>query len=353
MRFNLFPIIIFVFASILATSSFSLSRRRDHNDVLFNENDNKELRTSNSADENNNNSDSESSNKKKLVNETSNQDKLINNKQSQHRHHNLKHTRHHNHAHSSNSINSIVKSHKKRCHYSDNEFEALNNANVDSNARSSNGRIVNNEHADVGGASLQSYYISKKMNDFKHGQNAKQPKVREPHHGRHHQGSVNEDDGGGAINVESNVEKEMLLVNIGDTINLTCHINTREIDWHFKDKNLTTTVLSYGLQLQVAQPVLFDLVEDLSTKTGAGGNYDQYDEFEAPHENGRTQRNTAFAHTNHLFKYRVSSDRELTHVLSLYVQGAQDEGSYQCIDSKSETPIKKTIYVYLSKFLDL
>jgi hypothetical protein len=33
---------------------------------------------------------------------------------------------------------------------------------------------------------------------------------------------------------ESIIEKETLLVNIGDVINLTCIINAKEVDWHFK-----------------------------------------------------------------------------------------------------------------------
>lgn len=54
-----------------------------------------------------------------------------------------------------------------------------------------------------------------------------------------------------------------------------------------------------------------------------------------------------------LVKYELISDRHSTHVLKLYVQGTQDEGSYQCVDSKSEVPIKKTIVVYLSEFSNL
>ena len=50
-----------------------------------------------------------------------------------------------------------------------------------------------------------------------------------------------------------------------------------------------------------------------------------------------------------LVKYKLSSDRRSTHTLTLYIQGKQDEGSYQCVDSKSETPVKKTIHVLLSK----
>lgn len=55
----------------------------------------------------------------------------------------------------------------------------------------------------------------------------------------------------------------------------------------------------------------------------------------------------------HLFKYKVISDHNSFHLLSVYVQGKQDEGTYQCVDSKSETPIKKTIKLFLSKLFFL
>ena len=38
-------------------------------------------------------------------------------------------------------------------------------------------------------------------------------------------------------------------------------------------------------------------------------------------------------------------------MLSVYIEDKNDEGSYQCVDSKSETPIKKTIKLLLSKSL--
>jgi hypothetical protein len=122
-------------------------------------------------------------------------------------------------------------------------------------------------------------------------------------------------------------------VSVGDTVNLTCNINTREVDWHFKDKNLTTTILSYGLQLQVAQPNIYDF-EDFSKSF-------RFNDYDMQSSNEQQQ----------VVKYKVSSDRQFTHMLSLYVQGEQDEGSYQCVDSKSEQPIKKTIRVVLSKLL--
>jgi hypothetical protein len=37
-------------------------------------------------------------------------------------------------------------------------------------------------------------------------------------------------------------------------------------------------------------------------------------------------------------------------MLSIYIEDKSDEGSYQCVDSKSDTPIKKTIKLFLSKF---
>ena len=60
------------------------------------------------------------------------------------------------------------------------------------------------------------------------------------------------------------METERKYVNIGDQINLTCNINTHEIDWHFKDTNLTTTILSYGLQLQIRQPIIYQMNQPIS-----------------------------------------------------------------------------------------
>jgi hypothetical protein len=136
----------------------------------------------------------------------------------------------------------------------------------------------------------------------------------------------------GAGHIENHLESEKIFASIGDTVNLTCNINTREVDWHFKDKNLTTTIISYGLQLQVAQPNIYDF-EDFSNSF----RLNDYD----------------LRNDQQILKYRVSSDRQFTHMLSLYVQGEQDEGSYQCVDSKSEQPIKKTIRIVLSKLSTL
>lgn len=142
-------------------------------------------------------------------------------------------------------------------------------------------------------------------------------------------------------------EKEVIYANPGERINLTCHIHAREIDWHFKDKNLTTTILSYGLQLQVAQPFVPSSYDYPNTFGALFGDVEKDQTAESHHRHG-----SLFfpAHKQErLVKYELSSDRHSTHVLTLHVQGSQDEGSYQCVDSKSEVPIKKTIIVYLSK----
>lgn len=136
------------------------------------------------------------------------------------------------------------------------------------------------------------------------------------------------------------MERETIFANIGDKINLTCHIRAREIDWHFKDKNHTTTILSFGLQLQVAsQPSGSSSGFDFADYLNGFGGVDN-DLFMASNQEKSV-------------KYALSSDRHSTHVLTLNVQGPQDEGAYQCIDSKSEIPVKKTILVYLSKRLFL
>ena len=97
------------------------------------------------------------------------------------------------------------------------------------------------------------------------------------------------------------------------------------------------------MQLQIFQPILLD-IDDLSqTNSKYNDDYDrQYQEMRY-----RVLRGT----NGQILKYKVSSDQQFTHMLTLYVQGAQDEGSYQCIDSISESPIKKTIIVTLSNFI--
>jgi hypothetical protein len=116
-------------------------------------------------------------------------------------------------------------------------------------------------------------------------------------------------------------------VSNGEHINLTCTINTDEIDWYFKDSNSTTNIISNGLRLQFVQHIHSAL----------------------PHK--LTKNNNRF------LKYQVSSDHNFKHILTVYVEGKKDEGIYQCIDSKSEVPVKRTIQMFLSKlnriFLDL
>ena len=125
---------------------------------------------------------------------------------------------------------------------------------------------------------------------------------------------------------------------MGDTINLTCILNIKEVDWHFKGKNSSTTILTYGLQLQVVQPVIYELSQPSQQQLL---NDDDYLDSVQIYRPTRIR--------NQLDKYKVSSDRQSHHMLTLYIQGSQDEGSYQCVDSNSETPIKKTIRVILSK----
>lgn len=165
----------------------------------------------------------------------------------------------------------------------------------------------------------------------------KQQRVRDQnrHYVHHHQASKNA--------LMDQTETEQLYANIGDTINLTCSIDTREIDWHFKDRNLTTTILSYGLQLQVA-PQPHQLFQQQIQYDLNDAKYNDYDD-------ATSSSNYKQDYHAQPVKYRVSSDRQSIHMLTLYVQGNQDEGSYQCVDSKSEIPIKKTIRVILSNDL--
>lgn len=174
--------------------------------------------------------------------------------------------------------------HKKRCHYTDKSSSLALNKDIDD-------------------LSATSYSL------------IKQQRVRDQHqnrnHNHHHHSFIQMDQ----------TESEKLYVNIGDTINLTCIIDTKEIDWHFKDNNLTTTILSYGLQLQVA-----------SQASSAAAQYNDFNDLLV----------------NEHQKYKVTSDRQSIHMITVRVQGNQDEGSYQCVDSKSEIPVKKTIRVILS-----
>ena len=150
----------------------------------------------------------------------------------------------------------------------------------------------------------------------------------------------------------ASIELERVYANIGDTINLTCYLFTKEVDWHFKDKNLTTTIISNGLQLQVMQP-LFINNNNNNKRLKHRMIHALNDDYNLKKKKQRHDRNRN-ANTNNNFKqlkYKVTSDLHFTHMLGVYVQGEQDEGSYQCIDSVSESPVKKTIVVILSEFL--
>ena len=118
---------------------------------------------------------------------------------------------------------------------------------------------------------------------------------------------------------DSSDHEHVLHVAKGSVVNLTCSIHTQEIDWYFKDINSTTNVISYGLQLLSVKPIR--------------------------QNNDVEKRNSPVV----LYKYRVSSDNHSHHMLTVYIQGKDDEGVYQCIDSKSDMPIKKTIRVALCK----
>jgi hypothetical protein len=131
----------------------------------------------------------------------------------------------------------------------------------------------------------------------------------------------------------SRVENEVILVDIGDQVNLTCYVNTNEIDWHFTDKNLTKTIISNGLQLQV--PVL---------------HYFEDNVYSSNNINDLMMMRRRSPHMANLpTKYKVSSDKRSIHMLTLFMQSAQDEGAYQCIDPKSENPTRKNIRIILSK----
>lgn len=132
--------------------------------------------------------------------------------------------------------------------------------------------------------------------------------------------------------IVEHAEVESIFVNFGDTVNLTCNIAIPEVDWHFKDTNLTTTILSYGTQLLVNQQIIYN-ADSLNSML----RNEHYQEVQYPSLEEET------------LKYRLSSDMQIKHQLTLYIEGNKDEGSYQCVDSKSEQPVKKTIHVILSK----
>ncbi len=124
-----------------------------------------------------------------------------------------------------------------------------------------------------------------------------------------------------SLKIDNIEDVDLIYVSIGELVNLTCFIHTKEIDWHFKDYNSTTTnIISNGLQLQILKQI--------------------------------SSTHSSFKEKNHKnnLKYKVSSDHNSNHMLSIYIEDKSDEGSYQCVDSKSDTPIKKTIKLFLSKF---
>ena len=236
--------------------------------------------------------------------------------------------RRHTHFRTSNSTSNSTPLHtwhrkpfranKKRCRYSDtelNDFSASDNQNKP--------RQTDNDN----------------YNPFSY---VKSQRVRDQYQNRfhHHMGSeettASADSGNGADQIET----EDLLVNVGDTINLTCLINIKEVDWQFKDKNLTTTFLSFGPQLQVRQSIMYEADERAPTDYLDDQHYHEHNSMFNNNKRNRMP----------IVKYRVSSSLvDQTHMLTLYIQGSQDEGSYQCVDPKSDAPIKKTIRVFLSK----
>jgi len=210
-----------------------------------------------------------------------------------------------------------IRSNKKRCRYSDSEIEYLNLLNKNKQSQLASPNSFN---------SL--YHIN---TNKQHHIAVKQPRTRDQFNNRHNSNS-NPDE----YSIE--IQPEFMYVNEGDMINLTCLVNTREIDWHFKDKNLTTTIISYGLELQVIQPIYID---GSFVNAFNGDSEIHYNKF-----NSMSRRSGTGQHR--ILKYKVTSDKQFSHMLTVFIQGEQDEGTYQCIDSKSETPLIKTIRVILS-----
>lgn len=221
--------------------------------------------------------------------------KLIRMQQKRHHHHNhnLRNLHHHFRRHNR-------RSHVKRCQYSDQNVKEnnINNQN-------------NNKFASKGIGTYKPYNFVK-HHQIRDGQ-------ERPYYTNSHSYERKSTD-------ES--ETESRYVNIGDAINLTCSIDTREVDWHFKDTNLTTTILSYGLQLQVRQKVIYNQNNDALTPAN---------DYHFPSN----------LQSEQTLKYRLNSDKLMNHQMTLYVESSKDEGSYQCVDSTSETPVKKTIHVIL------
>ena len=188
---------------------------------------------------------------------------------------------------------------------------------------------------------------------------------------------------------------ERVFARVGQLVNLTCHFAGVEVDWHFKDTNLTTTVLAYAHELQVTKKVRVTSTSSTSSSREAFVPTDnEVDDLEADYDEGHRPSdeeeeagggdpghiNRSFEHDEHndyddstwsetratrtrepasrlnayqlKAKYAVNSDKAMQrHVLSVLIEGSEDEGSYQCIDSNSDSPIKKNIYLFLSKTL--
>lgn len=221
-----------------------------------------------------------------------------------HRHARHHHNRHHRQLHNSNHFNNQIRQVKKRCQYSDKEIVYTNPtgqrdtfaSKVDANYRP----FSHVKHHQIRDGQKKPYYLGSSIDEI-HNSVVEQPEI------------------------------ERIYVNIGETVNLTCNIATREIDWHFMDMNLTTTILSYGLQLQVRQAVIHN----------AHNFQEQLNDyhFQELHYDNKLDEQ--------VLKYKLNSDMQSNHQLTLYIESSKDEGSYQCVDSKSETPVKKTIHVIL------
>lgn len=189
----------------------------------------------------------------------------------------------------------------KRCHYSERDIELMNQMNL--------------EHQKY--KNLNRYYSDSNSKSI----SIKQPKIRD--YIKHHEYRNT---------VEPSYETEILNVNIGDLVNLTCNVNTKEIDWYFMDTNKTTTELSKGLQLYVSDRMRKNFENQIL----------DVEEFTLENNQIEIQRTP-------LVKYKVTSDGLSTHTLTVYIESKRDEGSYQCIDSFSDSPLKKKISVHLSK----
>lgn len=201
----------------------------------------------------------------------------------------------------------------------------------------------------------------------------KQPKTRQQSYSRyyndHYLSSQNDDndiDNGEPFQVDIYAE-------IGETVNFTCNINAREIDWHFTDRNGSTTILSNGLMLIVQQPLIYDFsnigsIYSKSSSSSASSSasariakhhgrpkhhnnnyYNDNNDIDVESEYQLNDDEITNANQKKILKYRLNSDFKSKHMLSLYVQGVQDVGAYQCVDSRSESPIKKKISLILSK----